>query len=93
MKLVKKRILQIVNQHTAGVFMHQLPVYYNKQYGEALPENWQTIVKESEEINQEKGAGDWTILCQCSLTSKVIYTLQFIRLYVRYLRGNQMYFS
>ncbi|XP_020295930.1 tudor domain-containing protein 7 isoform X2 [Pseudomyrmex gracilis] len=70
MKLVKERILQIVNQHTAGVFMHQLPVYYNKQYGEALPEDWQTIVKESAEINKEKGAGDWTILCQCSSTSK-----------------------
>ncbi|XP_011630819.1 tudor domain-containing protein 7 [Pogonomyrmex barbatus] len=69
-KLIKERILDIITQHHSGVFMHLLPECYNEQYGEALPHNWQTIIEECGDINQEKGVGDSTILCRSSLTLK-----------------------
>ncbi|XP_018370811.1 PREDICTED: tudor domain-containing protein 7 [Trachymyrmex cornetzi] len=69
-ELIKKRILKIITTHHSGVFMHLLPEYYNEQYGEALPHNWQTIIEKCVDINQEKGVGDSTILCLTSPTLK-----------------------
>ncbi|XP_036140516.1 tudor domain-containing protein 7 isoform X2 [Monomorium pharaonis] len=69
-ELMKKRILNIITRHHGGVFMHLLPECYNEQYGEALPYNWQTIIGEYTDINQEKGVGNSTILCLTSPTSK-----------------------
>ncbi|XP_070158766.1 tudor domain-containing protein 7 [Polyergus mexicanus] len=69
-KLVMERILNIVTKHHSGVFMHLLPEYYCEQYKEALPHNWQGIIEECADINQEKGVGDSTILCRPSPTSK-----------------------
>ncbi|KYM99296.1 PREDICTED: tudor domain-containing protein 7 isoform X2 [Cyphomyrmex costatus] len=69
-KLIKKRILNIITTHHSGVFMHLLPEYYNEQYGEALPHNWQTIIEDCIDINQEKGVGDSMILCLHSPTLK-----------------------
>jgi len=74
-KLVMKRILNIVTQHHSGVFMHLLPEYYCEQYKEALPHNWERIIEECVDINQEKSVGDLTILCRVSPTLKVIYTM------------------
>ncbi|KAL6449346.1 hypothetical protein ACFW04_000747 [Cataglyphis niger] len=71
-KLVMERILNIVNKHHSGVFMHLLPEYYCEQYKEALPQNWQRIIEKCANINQEKGVGDSTILCQASPTLKDI---------------------
>ena len=71
-ELIKKRILKIITTHHSGVFMHLLPEYYNEQYGEALPHNWQTIIEKCVDINQEKGVGDSMILCLTSPTLKVI---------------------
>lgn len=72
-KLVKERILNIVTKHQSGVFMHLLPEYYCEQYKEALPHNWQRIIEECVDINQEKGVGDSMILCRASPTAKVIF--------------------
>lgn len=69
-KLVIERILNIVTKHHSGVFMHLLPEYYCEQYKEALPHNWQRIIEECADINQEKGVGDSTILCRASPTAK-----------------------
>ncbi|KMQ98076.1 tudor domain-containing protein 7 [Lasius niger] len=69
-KLVKERILNIVTKHQSGVFMHLLPEYYCEQYKEALPHNWQRIIEECVDINQEKGVGDSMILCRASPTAK-----------------------
>lgn len=69
-QLVMERILNIVTKHHSGVFMHLLPEYYCEQYKEALPHNWQGIIEECADINQEKGVGDSTILCRASPTSK-----------------------
>ncbi|XP_025155538.1 tudor domain-containing protein 7 isoform X2 [Harpegnathos saltator] len=69
-KLVKERILTIVTRHHSGVFMHQLPTYYNEQYGEALPQDWQRITEECADINKEKGVGNSTILCRSDPTAK-----------------------
>lgn len=69
--LVKERILKIITTHHSGVFMHQLPSYYNEQYGEALPHDWQRIIEQSADINQEKGVGNSTILCRSDPTAKV----------------------
>ncbi|XP_011061556.1 PREDICTED: tudor domain-containing protein 7-like isoform X1 [Acromyrmex echinatior] len=69
-ELIKKRILKIITTHHSGVFMHLLPEYYNEQYGETLPHNWQTIIEKCVDINQEKGVGDSTILCLTSPTLK-----------------------
>lgn len=74
-KLVMERILNIVTKHHSGVFMHLLPEYYCEQYKEALPHNWQRIIEKCANINQEKGVGDSTILCQTSPTLKVKYTI------------------
>lgn len=74
-KLVMERILNIVTKHHSGVFMHLLPEYYCEQYKEALPHNWQRIIEKCANINQEKGVGDSTILCQASPTLKVKYTI------------------
>lgn len=71
-KLVKERILSIVTKHHSGVFMHQLPQYYSKQYGEILPREWQKIVERCSDINKEKGVGNSTILCRSVAISKVI---------------------
>ncbi|XP_014473418.1 PREDICTED: tudor domain-containing protein 7 isoform X2 [Dinoponera quadriceps] len=69
-KLVKERILMIITRHHSGVFMHQLPAYYNEQYGEALPSDWQRIIEECADINKEKGVGNSTILCRSDPTAK-----------------------
>ncbi|XP_011268042.1 tudor domain-containing protein 7 [Camponotus floridanus] len=69
-KLVMKRILNIVTQHHSGVFMHLLPEYYCEQYKEALPHNWERIIEECVDINQEKSVGDLTILCRVLPTLK-----------------------
>lgn len=71
-ELIKKRILDIITRHQSGVFMHLLPEYYNDQYEEALPHNWQMIVEECSDINQEKGVGNSMILCRASPSLKVI---------------------
>lgn len=70
--LVKERILKIITRHHSGVFMHQLPTYYNEQYNEALPHDWQKIIEECANINQEKGVGNSTILCRSDPTAKVM---------------------
>ncbi|XP_018318285.1 tudor domain-containing protein 7 isoform X2 [Mycetomoellerius zeteki] len=69
-ELIEKRILKIVTTHHSGVFMHLLPECYNEQYGEALPHNWQSIIQNCVDINQEKGVGDSMILCLTSPTLK-----------------------
>lgn len=69
-ELLKKRILKIITRHHSGVFMHLLPECYNEQYGEALPLNWETIIEDCADINQEKGVGNSTILCRASSNSK-----------------------
>ncbi|XP_072742893.1 tudor domain-containing protein 7 [Anoplolepis gracilipes] len=69
-KLVMERILNIVTKHHSGVFMHLLPEYYCEHYKEALPHNWQKIIEECGDINQEEGVGNSTILCRISPTSK-----------------------
>lgn len=74
-ELIKKRILNIITRHHSGVFMHLLPECYNEQYGEVLPHNWQMIIEKCEDINQEKGVGDSTILCRSGPTLKVIYKM------------------
>lgn len=70
--LVKERISKIITRHHSGVFMHQLPAYYNEQYDEALPHDWQKIIGECANINQEKGVGNSTILCRSDPTAKVM---------------------
>lgn len=75
--VVKKRILNIVTRHHSGIFMHLLPEYYNKEHDEALPHNWERIIEECAEINQEKGVGGLMILCRTSQTSKVKYIFFF----------------
>lgn len=78
-ELIKKRILSVVTRHHGGVFMHLLPECYNEQYRETLPYNWQKIIEECTDINQEKGVADSTILCltsPTSPTSKVIYNIR-----------------
>ncbi|XP_071572100.1 tudor domain-containing protein 7 [Temnothorax nylanderi] len=63
-ELMKERILNIITRHPSGVFMHLLPEYYNEQYGEALPFNWEIIIEKCSDINQEKGVGNSMILCR-----------------------------
>jgi len=75
-ELIKKRILNIITRHHSGVFMHLLPECYKEQYGEALPHNWQMIIEECTDVNQEKGVGDSTILCLTPPTLKVIYNMR-----------------
>lgn len=74
-KVVRERILNIVTRHHSGIFKHLLPECYNEQYGEALPHNWERLIEEIMEVNQEKGVGGLTILCRVSQTSKVKYIL------------------
>lgn len=72
-ELLKKRIWNIITRRHSGIFTHLLPEYYNEQYGEALPLNWETIIEDRADINREKGVGNSMILCQVSSNSKVIY--------------------
>lgn len=76
--IIKERILNIVTTHHGGVFMPELPMYYNEQYGEALPHNWQKVVEECPEIIQEKGVANKTILCRSIPSSKVIKCILYI---------------
>ncbi|XP_046745961.1 tudor domain-containing protein 7 isoform X2 [Diprion similis] len=61
--LVKDRVVTIVAEHPNGVFMHQIPKYYQEQFKENLPEDWEKIIVETSDIFKEKGAHDSTILC------------------------------
>ncbi|KAL0103402.1 hypothetical protein PUN28_017578 [Cardiocondyla obscurior] len=69
-ELIKERIWNIITRHHGGVFMHLLPEFYNEQYNETLPDDWQTIIEKCRNINQEKGVGNYTILCCSSSNSK-----------------------
>ncbi|XP_032664575.1 tudor domain-containing protein 7-like [Odontomachus brunneus] len=68
--LVKERILKIITRHPSGVFMPRIPFYYKESYDEALPLDWQKIIAECADINQEKGVGNSTILCRSDPTAK-----------------------
>ncbi|XP_017881985.1 tudor domain-containing protein 7A-like [Ceratina calcarata] len=60
--LIKKRILSIIDAHPSGIFMHQIPVYYKKEYQEILPVNWEKDIEKCPEIVLEKGADNSIIL-------------------------------
>lgn len=60
--LIKKRILSVIDAHTNGIFMHQIPVYYKKEYQEILPADWTKDIEKCPEIVLEKGADNSVIL-------------------------------
>ncbi|XP_054015092.1 tudor domain-containing protein 7-like [Hylaeus anthracinus] len=61
-EIIKGRIMNIVDAHPNGIFMHRMPVYYTEQYKEILPINWEKIIEEYPAIVLEKGVDNSVIL-------------------------------
>ncbi|XP_012254025.2 tudor domain-containing protein 7-like isoform X1 [Athalia rosae] len=60
--LIRDRILHILTQHEAGVFLHQISNYYKELYKENLPNDWENAIDGCAEISKDKWAQDITIL-------------------------------
>lgn len=77
-KLMKSRILAIVDQHN-GVFTHKIPVYYQEQHKENLPESWTKEIEKWTEVTIDKGVDKSTILRRrVPCTEKVDRTINSI---------------
>ncbi|XP_029040468.2 tudor domain-containing protein 7 [Osmia bicornis bicornis] len=71
-KIIKERVLSIVDDHPNGIFMHKVPIYYKQKYEEILPENWEKTVEECPAIVLEKGVDNSIILRRFVLSPEKI---------------------
>lgn len=68
-ELVKKRVKDIVESHTSGIFVKQVVTDYEEKHREHLPNNWLSIINECTTIAVDRVANNQSILIKCNPVS------------------------